>query len=140
MESGLTAIGPVLCCRNKLGKRKGHSHGAAPSKRAAVRQEVRVTCGSSSGVYDITRGCIALRAAQHGQVCFTHSFIHSSHSDFFSQVKYVFSMHQVCISVCFAQVSCVMAAWYCWLMYEHVLPHSISYRKQSGQAFAAPPP
>ncbi|KAL0032345.1 hypothetical protein WJX79_006173 [Trebouxia sp. C0005] len=54
--------------RNKLGKRKGQSHGAGPSKRAAVRQEVRVTCGSSSGVYDITRGCIALRAAQHGQI------------------------------------------------------------------------
>ncbi|KAL0034314.1 hypothetical protein WJX77_008756 [Trebouxia sp. C0004] len=54
--------------RNNLGKRKGHSHGAAPAKRAAVRQEVRVTCGSSSGMYDITRGCIALRAAQHGQI------------------------------------------------------------------------
>ncbi|KAL0049880.1 hypothetical protein WJX82_011620 [Trebouxia sp. C0006] len=56
--------------RAKLGKRKGKSHGAGPSKRAAVRQEVRVTCGSSSGVYDITRGCIALRAAQHGQIVY----------------------------------------------------------------------
>jgi len=83
----------------------------------------------------------ARRPARPGMLhSLIHSFIHSSHSDFFSQVKYVFSMHQVCISVCFAQVSCVMAAWYCWLMYEHVLPHSISYRKQSGQAFAAPPP
>lgn len=77
IESELTARRPVLCCRNKLGKRKGQSHGAGPSKRAAVRQEVRVTCGSSSGVYDITRGCIALRAAQHGQVCFVHSLFHS---------------------------------------------------------------
>jgi len=95
MESGLTAIGPVLCCRNKLGKRKGHSHGAAPSKRAAVRQEVRVTCGSSSGVYDITRGCIALRAAQHGQVCFTHSFIHS-----FIPVIQIFSLRSSMYSLC----------------------------------------
>ncbi len=76
MESGHTVRRPVLYCRAKLGKRKGQSHGAGPSKRAAVRQEVRVTCGSSSGVYDITRGCIALRAAQHGQVCFSHSLTH----------------------------------------------------------------
>ena len=55
-----------LWCRNR--KRKGYSLEAASSKRAAVSQEVRVTCGSSSGVYDIRRGCIALRAAQNGQV------------------------------------------------------------------------
>ncbi len=128
MEGGHTAIGPVLCCRNKLGKRKGQSHGAGPSKRAAVRQEVRVTCGSSSGVYDITRGCIALRAAQHGQVCFSHSFTHSLHS--FSlcsspKLRYVLSMHQVCSSICFAQVSCVVAARYqlvlLWQLYAEVV-------------------
>ncbi|KAL3157100.1 hypothetical protein ABBQ38_001346 [Trebouxia sp. C0009 RCD-2024] len=52
--------------RNVAGKRKGHSQ-AVPAKRMAMTQEVPVTCGCSSGVYDIRRGCISLRAAQHGQ-------------------------------------------------------------------------
>ena len=117
VQSGHTVTRPMLCCRAKLGKRKGQSHGAGPSKRAAVRQEVRVTCGSSSGVYDITRGCIALRAAQHGQVCFTHSSIHPLiqcvHSSCLyssPEVRHVLFMHEVWSSICFAQVSCVVTA------------------------------
>lgn len=58
----------MCCCRYTAGKRKGSSH-ASPAKRMALSQEVPVTCGSSSGVYDIRRGCVSLRAAQHGQVC-----------------------------------------------------------------------
>ena len=58
-----------MCCRRyTAGKRKGSSH-VSPAKRMALSQEVPVTCGSSSGVYDIRRGCVSLRAAQHGQVC-----------------------------------------------------------------------
>lgn len=62
-------MGGMCICRYTAGKRKASSH-ASPAKRMALTQEVPVTCGSSSGVYDIRRGCISLRAAQHGQVCF----------------------------------------------------------------------
>ena len=67
LEHGQHSSG-TCCCRYTAGKRKGPYH-ASPAKRMALTQEVPVTCGSSSGVYDIRRGCISLRAAQHGQVC-----------------------------------------------------------------------
>lgn len=63
----------VCAFRNVAGKRKGHSQ-AVPAKRMAMTQEVPVTCGCSSGVYDIRRGCISLRAAQHGQVTLPSRF------------------------------------------------------------------
>ena len=64
-----------VVCRVGLGKRKAHFQEVGPSKRAALREEVRVMCGSSSGLYNIRGGFIALRVAQNGQASLHSPFI-----------------------------------------------------------------